>query len=351
MSASGPRPPGGPPPEPGQVEVGRAEPGQVEVGPVDPVQRVDPAQREAGPGRPLPAGSAPEAELDLDLDAEPAALASGGRRPLSALAAVLLLGILAGAWGRSALGTPSPITRPQVSASTRLSGFTPADPLLAVLQVVVTNHDLVTHRIVEVAASGDGLAGSAIRPGVALPPDGSLTLQVSAPVHCPAAGGGTGADPLRVGVRLDGDTGPVVNAVAVGDGALPGHTCVALQADLPAGWQRQAGATVQLSATGATVRVHDLPADADAVGGVGADGWLVPMAEGPVPVRTRSATLELLPISPLCTDPGTRDVLPVGLQLQVLRTSGGLEQVYLPVGPQLAGWLLAGRRAACPGGG
>ncbi len=290
---------------------------------------------------------APLPAPDLDLDAEPGPPPSRGPRPLWPLLMMIgVLCLLGGAWLRSVLVSPPSSARPQLSAQATVRDFAPGPPPVATLEVVIASHVSDDRPVSTVTVSGGGLAVQNLDATGVVPGQQFLSLRLPVPLSCPASG-----LPAALAVRVTLLDGTVLHAVPSGAASTPGGICRAAQAALPGGGRRQA-ATESVRLEGQTFRleVRGLPTDAAQIAGVQADGWLIPLVSGAASVQAGRASLVLLPPAPSCRDPGTRGLLPVGLVLILTGQRGGLQQVYLPVGPQLAAWLADARDRACPSG-
>jgi hypothetical protein len=288
-------------------------------------------------------------DVDLDQD-EPARGCPTGTGRVAALLLVLCLAGLLGAVAVRAGQKPAPVATPPRAVATVEVDATQLNPLpTGVLQVTVYNRDVSPIHAVEVVATGAGIAGRVAVPLDRLVESGSAErVRVEVPLTCGRLVDDSG--PPVVSVLLTGADGgrATVATWPTGPRAAEG-LCQTALAELPGGWpvpvvlrsfQAQIGA--------ATVSVAALPSGASAAATVRAGSWRLPVLAshgfGPDGV----ATLTVGRPAPDCAAPSARPVLPVGLEIVVSGPVAGPVPVYVPVGPDLARWLLSAWQDACP---
>jgi hypothetical protein len=300
---------------------------------------------------------------EVDQDAAPPAAAGPRRRPLLvAAAAVAVLALVGAAGVRSALGRPSGQGRPAVTSWVGLRAVVPGtggSQPWADLFLSVANRSEQPLTLDGLTFDGPRVAGAGPATEVRQLPAGEvITLDVRRPLRCDASMP-SGRRDAGIDVRVTVGGAGVVRALPVGRLAVPDGACRTRLADLPAGYDLPVTVTAAtFSAESATLRLTGLPTGRDIVG-VYADGWILAVlatlddgagsAGGGTAADAGAGGVTLLRLgapSPSCTDPGTRGVVPVGLQLRLLGR-GVLTTAYAGVGPALARWLMDGRLAAC----
>jgi hypothetical protein len=307
---------------------------------------------------------------DLDLDHAPPDPPRAGRPSWPAAVLVLVLAALGGAWSHAGLAGGAVTASPQVSAWVGLDAVQFTDHPVAVLHLVVTSHDDVPVYLTSLRVGGAGLVDQEQQLWRPLTPGLVEDLRLPADLACRP---GTGTAPLHLaltatrdpppngmattgtttgattGTGTTGANGTTVTAVPGGVAQVPGGLCQAVQQQLPQAYQMSMTVrTVSISDDALALAVSGLPPTGTEIFSVQADGWLLPMSAGTVPVIGGAATLTLGPPEPRCDDTGTRDVLPTGLQLVFTGDTTGVHEAYAPVGRALASWLLHARQRVCP---
>jgi hypothetical protein len=289
------------------------------------------------------------AEVDLDValpDAPPR------RRPLLAAAAVAaLLALVAAAALRSALTDPPLPARAAVTAWVALRAVVPGaggGPDRVDLVVTMANRggtDLTASDLtIRGPRAGTGGTAGGVRH---LPAGGLATLVVRQQLACrpgPLPGGRRDAG-LDVTVRVTATD--VVVALPVGRLGAADGACRTAAGELPEAYAAPVRVErAVLNDRGGVLRVAGLPADVRVVE-ASADGIPVPVLRTRADATTPgTVTLDLAVPDARCDAPGTRGVVPVGLQLRAV-ANGGLTSHYAAIGPALARWLLAARTDAC----
>jgi len=289
---------------------------------------------------------------EVDLDAALPDAPAHRRRPLLAAAAVVAVGALVAAAAlRSAITDPPLPARAAVTAWVALRAVVPAadggEPAVD-LVVTMANRGATDLTAGDLTVGGPRVGRGGSAAGVRhLPAGGVATLTVRRPLACDTGPLPAGRRDAGIDVAVRVTATDVVTALPVGRLGVADGACRTAARELPDGSAAPVRVErVTLGERGGLLRVAGLPPRAR-VFEVSADGTAVPvLGSRPAPTAPGTVTLDLgLPASG-CDEPGTRGVVPVGLQLRV-EAEGGLTTRYAAVGPALSRWLLAAHAAAC----
>jgi hypothetical protein len=270
------------------------------------------------------------AELDLDNPPERARPRYRWRGPLAVAVAAVLVGAAAGAAVRAATaGTPPPAL-PQAEISfveAHLDGS-------AVVTVRLTVHNSAPAPVVVSDFVAGGVATTQVTEHVnrPVPGHGTTSILASMTADCSRTLVFT---PLKAQLRL-GD-GAVVDAVPQRELASAGGLCRLVRSELPDGWW-DPWPQVTVRPVGEYLEVTMPALDAGAsLAGIFAGQTIFAYVRAPEPLGNGYKPIYLLPPKG-CVLSDTRR-MPTGLKF-LLTGTGGLRTRYVPVGPELARWLL-----------